>query len=137
MRHNNIRNTLLIATVTLVCGFSANAASALSCPVESAPSTTVAENLYKSAANKLSPLLLKRFPIVKASDRGDHWAMSQTYNAPPAEDVQDHGYYVASSLKMNIDKCTGKVSHAGKVKTRIAQSAMVFGPSDNPKLIRE
>ena len=82
------------------------------------PTADIAKEIYIAVVRGLSPGLLKRFPIVTAEDEGDHWAMSQTDNAPVPKPSPNTVIVTAGGgqLNMDIDKCTGAISHAAGVR---------------------
>lgn len=82
------------------------------------PTARVAKEIYRAVARAISPGILKRFPIVTAEDEGDHWAMSQTDNAPPPKPSPNAAIVTAGGgqLNMDINKCTGAISHAAGVR---------------------
>ena len=86
------------------------------------PTARVAKEIYRAVALGLSPNNFDKFPIVTAKDEGDHWAMSQTDNAPPPRPNQNPNQEIViitaggGQLNMDIDKCTGAISHAAGVR---------------------
>lgn len=78
------------------------------------PTKEVAESIYRAVGQALSPWNFKRYPIVVIEDHGDHWEVSQT-DGKPAQTVRGDTITEArggGQLDMNIDKCTGAISHA-------------------------
>jgi hypothetical protein len=74
----------------------------------------VAETIYRAVGASLVPGMFKKFPIVVVVDEGDHWALSQMNNEPPPKPAP--GIVITTTgggqLNMDIDKCTGAISHA-------------------------
>ena len=82
------------------------------------PSKEVAEEIYKSVGRKLVPSNFKKFPIVIVYDKGDHWELSQANNDPPPK-LGSNEVLVSTGggqLNMDINKCTGAISHAALAK---------------------
>jgi hypothetical protein len=78
------------------------------------PTAPVAIEIYKAVARAVSPNILKRYPIVTVADEGDHWHVSQTNNNPLPKPTPNTVIVTAGGgqLNMDIDKCTGAISHA-------------------------
>jgi hypothetical protein len=78
------------------------------------PNARVAESIYRTVASVLSPRAFKKYPVIVVTDEGDHWGVSQANNEPPPQSTP--GAIVVTSgggqLYMDIDKCTGAISHA-------------------------
>jgi len=78
------------------------------------PSAAVAKEIFKAIARGIAPSLLKRYPIVTVADEGDYWAVSQTNDTPPPKALPGMVIVTAGGgqLYMDINKCTGAISHA-------------------------
>jgi hypothetical protein len=78
------------------------------------PDRHVAESIYRAVGGAFVPWNFKKFPIVIIEDEGDHWSVSQKSDAPPPRPTP--GTVIASAgggqLNMDINKCTGEISHA-------------------------
>jgi hypothetical protein len=78
------------------------------------PTAEIAQAIYRAIGHGLARDFLKRYPIVVADDKGDHWSMSQTNSEPPPK--VGVGTVVVSAgggqLSMDIDKCSGAVTNA-------------------------
>ena len=78
------------------------------------PTARIAKEIYRAVARGMSPNVFKRYPIVTVSDEGDHWSVSQKNNDPPPKTPP--GTIVVTmgggQLYMDIDKCSGAISHA-------------------------
>src|SRR5690242_19620229 len=82
------------------------------------PNKKVAEAIYKTVGRNLVPSNFKKFPIVVVEDGGDHWEVSQTNNDPPPKPGPNEVLVSTGGgeLNMNINKCTGAISHAALAK---------------------
>src|ERR1051326_7923430 len=83
-------------------------------PDRMVPNKHVAEVIYRAVGGALVPRNFERYPIVEVEDAGDHWAVSQTdgvpeRKAPPGTVIVRAG---GGQLYMDINKCTGAISHA-------------------------
>jgi hypothetical protein len=78
------------------------------------PNAHVAESIYRAVARNLDPQVFQKYPIVVVTDAGDHWSVYQTNNAPPPKAPRSTVMVTAGGgqLDMEIDKCTGAISHA-------------------------
>lgn len=78
------------------------------------PTARVAKEIYRAVAHSLSSGVLKRYPVIIAKDEGDHWGMSQTDNVPPPKSPPNTVIVSVGGgqLNLDIDKCTGAISHA-------------------------
>lgn len=78
------------------------------------PNAHVAESIYRAVARNLYPRVFQKYPIVVVTDEGDHWSIYQTNDAPPPKAPPGTVIVTAGGgqLDMDIDKCTGAISHA-------------------------
>jgi hypothetical protein len=82
------------------------------------PDKKVAAAIYKVVGQTLVPHNFKEFPIVVVEDKGDHWEVSQVNNRPPPK-LGPNEVLVSTGggeLNMDINKCTGAISHAALAK---------------------
>jgi hypothetical protein len=78
------------------------------------PTADVAKAIYKAVGLGLTPHLLDEYPIIEATDAGDHWSMWQRNDKPPPKAGPNEVIVTAGGgqLYMDIDKCSGAISHA-------------------------
>jgi hypothetical protein len=78
------------------------------------PNAHVAESIYRAVARNLYPRVFQKYPVVVVTDEGGYWSVYQTDNAPPAKAPPGTVIVTAGGgqLDMDIDKCTGAISHA-------------------------
>jgi hypothetical protein len=126
MRHTK---GLAAALVVLALPSIARAESAPPCPNDDwisammVPNKYVAESIYRAVGGALVPWNFKRYPIVLVEDAGDHWALSQTDGKPSVSIVPRTGGIETvtvsvggGQLNLDINKCTGAISHAALVR---------------------
>ncbi|HJW39802.1 MAG TPA: hypothetical protein VJ476_01090 [Rhizomicrobium sp.] len=78
------------------------------------PTADIAKKIYKAVGEGLDPNLLKEYPIIEATDAGDHWSMWQMNNKPPPKAGPNEVIVTAGGrqLHMDINKCSGAISNA-------------------------
>lgn len=84
------------------------------------PNRHVAEAIYRAVGHALVPRNFKRYPIVEVEDQGDHWTVSQSDGKPSFRITPVSGSHMQTvtvtagggQLYMDINKCTGAISHA-------------------------
>ncbi|MGN6149842.1 MAG: hypothetical protein ACTHPD_14990 [Rhizomicrobium sp.] len=78
------------------------------------PNKEVAGAIYRTVGRNLVPSNFKKFPIVVVEDRGDYWEVSQKNNDPRPKARSNEVVVTTGGgqLYMNINKCTGAISHA-------------------------
>lgn len=88
------------------------------------PNKNVAESIYRAVGGAFVPWNFKKYPIVLVEDQGDHWSLSQTDGKPSVSVVPTSKPGVETvtvsagggQLNMDINKCTGAISHAALVR---------------------
>jgi hypothetical protein len=119
-----VGRSILATAILLTMSGIASAATEPPCPNGGyipdmmVPSKHVAEEIYCAVGRALVPQNFKRYPNVEIEDEGDHWSVSQTDGlplpkAPPGAVTVSAG---GGQLNMDIDKCTGAISHAALAK---------------------
>ncbi len=93
-----------------------------------APTQEAAEAIYRAYALAAWPDLLKKYPIIKSEDAGDHWSVTQTRDekihaiqqsrqvvvgsdGKPYTVTSNHVDANGGELRLDIDKCTAAISH--------------------------
>lgn len=106
-------NHLLLCATLAVTVLPARAAEPFACAVEpgflSGPfvaTDAAAKRIYQAIAAEVAPGSLDRFPLILATDLGDHWLVTQSEPFSPQPALG------GGQLHMQIDKCTGAVSGA-------------------------
>ena len=128
MKGLNMRpvSSSIIAVVVLMISGAAQAATDPPCPNDGyipdmmVPNKHVAEMIYRAVGRPLVPWNFKKYPIVVVEDEGDHWSVSQTEGKPSYRVVTSAKTGIETvtisagggQLYMDINKCTGAISHA-------------------------
>jgi len=120
-----VRSRIIFWTIfAIACGIASGSRAADAhdppCPNEGyisarlVPNAHAAESIYRTVARALSPKAFQKYPIVVVTDEGDHWGVYQKNNDPPPKPIPGAVVVTAGGgeLGMDIDKCTGAISHA-------------------------
>ena len=68
------------------------------------PDAATAKAIYIAVRQK--QVSLKHFPVIRITDEGDHWAVSEGTLHPNPNQLGGGQFYVS------IDKCSGAISHS-------------------------
>ncbi|MEI9932678.1 MAG: hypothetical protein WDM89_19630 [Rhizomicrobium sp.] len=82
------------------------------------PNKHVAEAIYCAVGRSFADF--KKYPVVIIEDEGDHWSVSQTGGKPTYRVITSTKTGIQTvpisagggQLNMDINKCTGAISHA-------------------------
>jgi hypothetical protein len=105
--------TFVLIALSSGSAYAADSASQPQCPEPWVPSKEVAKAIYLAVGRAQNTPWFKNYPVVVVEDAGDHWSVSQASGKPlpklkPGEVIVSAG---GGQLSMDIDKCTGAISH--------------------------